>query len=75
MLAVPIHAWFVPVPSAEEPWCRENLGADYDGYLAELPGPSQAPKKGFGLSRPSGRRAASSALCYFRSVLFREGAR
>jgi protein-S-isoprenylcysteine O-methyltransferase Ste14 len=35
--ALLVSAWFVLVPLAEEPWCREHLGAAYEAYAARVP--------------------------------------
>ncbi len=35
--ALLVIIWFVLVPFAEESWCRENLGADYEAYAAKVP--------------------------------------
>jgi protein-S-isoprenylcysteine O-methyltransferase Ste14 len=32
-----VSGWFVLVPFAEEPWCREHLGAAYEEYLRKVP--------------------------------------
>jgi len=32
-----VSGWFVLVPFAEEPWCREHLGAAYEEYSRKVP--------------------------------------
>jgi protein-S-isoprenylcysteine O-methyltransferase Ste14 len=38
LIAAPLLGlWFVLLPFAEEPWCREHLGAAYEEYSANVP--------------------------------------
>ena len=35
--ALLVSGWLAHVPFAEEPWCREHLGAAYEEYAAKVP--------------------------------------
>ncbi len=35
--ALLLCSWFILVPFAEESWCRERLGADYEAYVRAVP--------------------------------------
>ena len=35
--ALLVSGWFALVPFAEEPWCREHLGAAYEEYARQVP--------------------------------------
>jgi protein-S-isoprenylcysteine O-methyltransferase Ste14 len=35
--ALLVSGWFVLLPFAEEPWCRDNLGEPYEEYLVKVP--------------------------------------
>jgi protein-S-isoprenylcysteine O-methyltransferase Ste14 len=37
LTALLVSGWFVLVPFAEESWCREHLGADYEEYTRQVP--------------------------------------